>query len=65
MGLDIMYGFNLSEGKVWDDGEIYDPKSGKTYSGTITLQGENTLDLRGYVGLPIFGRTSVWTRKLD
>lgn len=65
MGLDIMNGFNLSEGKVWDDGEIYDPKSGKTYSGTITLQGENTLDLRGYFGLPIFGRTSVWTRKLD
>jgi len=65
MGLEIMYGFTLDEDNIWNDGEIYDPKSGKTYSGTITLTNKNTLDLRGYVGLPIFGRTAVWTRKID
>ena len=65
IGLEIMKGFKLEENKTWSEGEIYDPKSGKTYSGTITLKDKNTLDLRGYVGFPIFGRTSVWTRKLD
>ena len=65
MGMEIMYNFNPDENKTWDDGSIYDPKSGKTYSGTITLKDKNTLDLRGYVGLPIFGRTAVWTRKID
>lgn len=65
MGLKIMYGFKQDSDKKWSDGEIYDPKSGNTYSGTMTQTSENTLDLRGYVGLPIFGRTSTWTRKLD
>ena len=45
----------------WTDGKIYDPKSGKTYSSTMKLQG-NTLSLRGYVGISLLGRTSVWTR---
>jgi len=65
MGMVMMYGFTYDSGNVWDDGEIYDPKSGNTYSGTITLSSENSLDLRGYVGIPLFGRTSNWTRKLD
>lgn len=65
MGMTIMYNFEFDGENVWDEGEIYDPKSGNTYSGTMTLTSENKLDLRGYVGLPIFGRTSNWSRKLD
>jgi uncharacterized protein (DUF2147 family) len=65
MGMVIMYGFKHDGNNVWDDGEIYDPKSGNTYSGTVTLSSENSLDLRGYVGIPLFGRTSKWTRKMD
>lgn len=65
LGLKIMYGFFYDDDNQWTDGEVYDPKSGNTYSGSMTLKSENRLDLRGYVGLPIFGRTSNWTRKLD
>ena len=65
MGMVMMYDFAFDQDNVWDEGEIYDPKSGNTYSGTITLSSENSLDLRGYVGLPIFGRTSNWTRKTE
>lgn len=65
MGMIMMYDFSYDEDNIWENGEIYDPKSGNTYSGTITLTSENMLDLRGYVGLPIFGRTSKWTRKID
>ena len=65
MGMVMMSGFSYDEGNVWDDGELYDPKKGKTYSGIITLKDTNTLDLRGYVGLSFIGRSSTWTRKLD
>lgn len=46
---------------VYADGKIYDPKSGKTYSCKMTMSGDK-LSIRGYVGLPMFGRTTVWTR---
>ena len=46
---------------VYTDGKIYDPKSGKTYSCKMTMAGEK-LNIRGYVGLAILGRTTVWTR---
>ena len=65
MGMIIMYNFVFEGDDKWDDGNIYDPKSGNEYSGTMTLISENNLDLRGYVGIPLFGRTSNWTRKLD
>lgn len=44
-----------------DGGTLYDPKSGKTYRGTMTAEG-TTLALRGYVGIKMFGRTEHWTR---
>ncbi|HVK48252.1 MAG TPA: DUF2147 domain-containing protein [Pseudobacter sp.] len=46
---------------VYTDGKIYDPKSGKTYSCKMTMSGEK-LNIRGYLGLSILGRTTVWTR---
>jgi len=46
----------------WRDGWIYDPESGKTYHARMSLRDAATLDLRGYVGIPLFGETRVWTR---
>jgi uncharacterized protein (DUF2147 family) len=43
------------------DGYLYDPKSGNTYRGGITLDAD-VLRLRGYIGLSLFGRTEVWKR---
>lgn len=42
-------------------GHLYDPRSGRTYSGEMTAK-DNLLHLRGYVGLPMFGRTAIWVR---
>ncbi len=47
---------------VWKDGSVYDPKNGKTYRGKITLVSPNKLNLRGFVGITLFGRTTTWTR---
>ena len=65
MGMIIMYDFIYDDDDQWEDGEIYDPKSGNTYSGIITMTSKNRLDLRGYVGISWFGRTSHWTRKIN
>jgi uncharacterized protein (DUF2147 family) len=62
LGLRIMRGFRFADG-AWSGGTIYDPKNGKTYRGKITLSSPTRLDLRGYVGIPLFGRTSHWTRE--
>ena len=65
MGMVMMSGFAYDEDSVWDDGELYDPKKGKAYSGMMTLKDKNTIDLRGYIGFSFIGRSSTWTRKLD
>ena len=61
LGLELLKDFTFDGDDVWDDGTIYDPKNGKTYSCKMTLDG-NSLRIRGYVLFSIFGRTEVWTR---
>lgn len=55
--------FHLNDPVHADGGIVYDPKSGKTYRGSMALE-DHTLKLRGYVGISIFGRTQVWHRVL-
>lgn len=63
LGLKFLTGFKTSGGNVWTDGKVIDPENGKTYSGKMTLSDNGqSLELRGYVGAPIFGRTQTWTR---
>lgn len=51
-----------AEEKIWKDGTIYDPKNGSTYNCKIDLKDENTIEVRGYIGTSVFGRTDVWSR---
>ena len=60
-GLRIGQDFKQVDSQHADDGHVYDPKSGRTYSGSLTAEG-NTLKLRGYVGIKLLGRTETWTR---
>jgi uncharacterized protein (DUF2147 family) len=61
LGLEMVMGLEYSGGE-WRNGEIYDPESGNTYSARLRLNGSNRMDLRGYIRLPMFGRTESWTR---
>jgi uncharacterized protein (DUF2147 family) len=61
-GLVILEGLKYDSDGEYEDGEIYDPESGKTYSANAELVGEDKLDLRGYIGFSLIGRTSTWTR---
>lgn len=46
---------------VWDNGKIYDPKSGKTYNCTMKLK-DNKLEIRGYVGISLLGHSTYWEK---
>ena len=62
VGLVIVNDLTL-ENDSWEDGTILDPKSGKVYDCYLTLEEENTLKVRGYLGFSLLGRTQIWTRK--
>ena len=64
-GLVFMSGLKPAGPNVWEDGSLYDPETGKTYSGKITLQADGTLLLRGYIAVPLLGESNVWTRYND
>jgi len=61
LGLIMLRGFVKDGDTGYEDGTIYDPNNGKTYSCKMTLNGNN-LDVRGYVGISMFGRTEHWTK---
>ena len=61
-GMIIMKGLKRSSPGVWSSGEILDPEEGEIYKVKITLVNDKTLDVRGYIGIPLLGRTQTWVR---
>jgi uncharacterized protein (DUF2147 family) len=61
-GYRLLKDFVYQGDNEWDSGTIYDPENGSTYSSTIKMVDDNTLDIRGYIGISAFGRTDVWKR---
>jgi uncharacterized protein (DUF2147 family) len=62
-GMNIMWGVS-KDGDVWDGGKIIDPKSGKTYKVKLTLvDGGSKLDVHGYIGFALLGRSQTWERQ--
>jgi uncharacterized protein (DUF2147 family) len=62
VGISLLKDFVYDGENEWKDGSIYDPENGKTYSCNMTLKDTNTLEVRGYVGLSMFGRTDLWKK---
>jgi uncharacterized protein (DUF2147 family) len=62
LGMDLIAGFSRKSDTQWVKGTIYDPRDGKTYKCVMKLQRDGSLKVRGYVGLPLLGKTVVWTR---
>lgn len=62
IGLTVLKGLK-ENGKEYTGGEIYDPKSGKTYKTKAELaNGGKSLNVRGYLGVSLLGRTQTWQR---
>ncbi|KAA9339942.1 DUF2147 domain-containing protein [Hymenobacter busanensis] len=53
--------YNPAEGR-WDEGEIYDPENGRTYSCYVRQLAADRLEVKGYIGFALVGRAQVWTR---
>ena len=64
IGLQIVNNFIFAGDSVWKNGTVYDPKNGKAYRGKMTLVSPNKLALRGFVGIPLFGRSTTWTKDI-
>lgn len=55
LGLELLSGYRYEDGR-WQ-GKIYDPKTGNTYTSRMWVDGDGRLKMRGYVGIPMLGRT--------
>ncbi len=54
---------NPSDAELWDGGDILDPNNGKVYKVRLKpIDGGKKLEVRGYIGAPLFGRTQTWVR---
>jgi uncharacterized protein (DUF2147 family) len=62
-GLENLRNFTWVSDGIWENGTIYDPKVGKEYSCSIKMPDWYTLEVRGYIGVSMFGRTDVWKRQ--
>ena len=58
----ILRDFVFAKDNRWEQGKIYDPENGKDYKCKMTLQGPDTLAVRGFIGFSMLGRTETWTR---
>jgi hypothetical protein len=62
-GMQFIWGVERTAEGEWEDGELLDPESGTVYNGNITLgDNPNELEVRGYVGISLFGRSQTWLR---
>lgn len=63
LGMTILNGLQ-KDGDSYAGGTVLDPHNGKTYKAKLTLKDDGKkLDMRGYIGAPIFGRTQTWIRE--
>lgn len=65
VGLNILRGVkkNSSDADLWDGGDILDPNDGKVYKVRLKpVEGGKQLEVRGYIGMPMLGRTQTWIR---
>jgi uncharacterized protein (DUF2147 family) len=60
LGIELLTGFIYDDGS-YVNGNIYDPETGNTYKCKMTLEG-NRLNVRGYIGISLFGRTETFER---
>ncbi|MFT4536114.1 MAG: hypothetical protein ACJA1A_002866 [Saprospiraceae bacterium] len=62
VGMEIIWDLEKESDTEWEGGKILDPKSGKEYKCKIELTDANTLNVRGFIGFALLGRTQTWYR---
>ena len=62
VGMKIMTDLKQDQPGVWSGGKILDPKEGEVYKVKIATEDGKKMDIRGYIGVPLLGRTQVWDK---
>ncbi len=60
--LQFISDFTAIDSTHYEDGDIYNPEDGLTYSADMTVMDHETLKIHGYVLLPILGQGEIWKR---
>jgi len=63
LGMKIMSGLKQDKLGYWSGGEILDPKEGKIYKVKLSTEDGKKLDVRGYIGIALIGRTQSWLKE--
>lgn len=61
MGLTIIWKLNYDDGE-YTGGYVYNPRDGKTYRFKVKVIDRETVQIRGYMGIPLLGQSQVWKR---
>lgn len=61
-GLEILTNFVFDGDNRWEDGKIYDPKKGNTYSCYMKFVEDKKIKIRGFIGVSLLGKTTYWSR---
>jgi uncharacterized protein (DUF2147 family) len=61
-GLPVMWGFHRQDALHWIDGRIYKADDGDTYHATLQMLPDGKMLVRGYIGMPLFGKSQKLTR---
>ena len=61
-GFVLLRNFKKEDDDTYTNGSIVHPKDSKTYNGIITMKSSTELNLRGYIGAALFGKTQTWTK---
>ena len=63
LGMTILNGLKKDDNS-WSGGTVLDPHNGKTYKAKITMKDDGKkLEMRGYIGMPLLGRSQTWVRE--
>lgn len=65
LGMTVMYGLKQDgpNSNSWSGGRIMDPKTGSVYKCSLTVSDDGkNLNVRGYIGVSLFGRTQTWVK---
>ena len=65
LGMTLIRNVRQNDGDkgIWDGGDILDPNNGKVYRVRLKpIDGGSKLEVRGYIGTPMLGRTQTWIR---
>lgn len=62
LGLVNLRNLQYAKENLWNNGKVYDPKSGNDYGCKITMINESTIEVRGFMGISLLGKTDTWKR---